>query len=75
MYLCRRMKLCGFLLKKGFTYEKIVPDRNNPKFNCWLFKNSPELRNAIEEYYAAEPNNSALKYDTQITAGAERLTQ
>ena len=56
-------------------YEKIVPDRNNPKFNCWLFKNSPELRNAIEEYYAAEPNNSALKYNTQITAGAERLTQ
>lgn len=27
MYLCRRMKLCGFLLKKGFNYEKIIADK------------------------------------------------
>ena len=46
------MKLCSFLLKKGFKYEKIVTDRDNPKYNCWLFKQSPELRNAIEEYYS-----------------------
>lgn len=26
MYLCRRMKLCGFLLKKGFNYEKIIAE-------------------------------------------------
>lgn len=49
------MKLCGYLLNKGFNYEKIVPDKYNPKFNCWLFKNSPELKNAIEEYYANKP--------------------
>ena len=53
MYLCRRMRLCGFLLSIGFKYEKVVPDRYNPEFNCWLFKNTPELRNAVEEYYAA----------------------
>lgn len=52
MYLCRRMKLCGFLLKKGFKYEQIVQDKYNPKYSCWLFKNTPELRNAIEEYYS-----------------------
>ena len=52
MYLCRRMKLCGFLLKKGFMYVKVVKDRFNTKYNCWLFEDSPELRNAIEEYYA-----------------------
>lgn len=52
MYVCRRMKLCGYLLKKGFNYEKVVPDKYNERFNCWLFKDSPELRNAIEEYYS-----------------------
>ena len=50
MYLCRRMKLCGFLLKKGFNYEKIIADKYNPRYNC--FKNTPELKNAVEEYYA-----------------------
>ena len=52
MYLCRRMKLCAFLLKKGFKYEQIVQDKYNPKYNCWLFVQSPELRNAVEEYYS-----------------------
>lgn len=52
MYLCRRMKLCGFLLKKGFKYEKVVPDKYKPNYNCWLFPMSPELKNAIEEYYS-----------------------
>ena len=52
MYLCRRMKLCGFLLRKGFKYEKVVQDKYKPNYNCWLFKQSPELKNAIEEYYS-----------------------
>ena len=74
MYVCRRMKLCGFLLKKGFQYTKIVPDRYNPEYNCWLFKNTPELKNAIEEYYASvEVNNQSIK--SEITAGAKRQTQ
>ena len=51
MYVCRRMKLCGFLLNKGFKYIKVVPDKYNPKYNCWLFDSSPELLNAVEEYY------------------------
>lgn len=52
MYVCRRMKLCGFLLSKGFKYERVEKDKYNEKFSVWLFKNSPELRLAIEEYYS-----------------------
>ena len=52
MYVCRRMKLCSFLLSKGFNYVKVVPDKYNPKYNCWLFNSNPELYNAIEEYYS-----------------------
>ena len=52
MYVCRRMKLCSFLLSKGFKYIREEPDKSNEKYSVWLFKNSPELRLAIEEYYS-----------------------
>lgn len=54
MYLCRRIKLCSFLIKNGFRYEKVVKDKYNPKYNCWLFKNTPELLNKIDEYYSED---------------------
>lgn len=52
MYICRKMRLCTFLLEKGFKYKKEVPDRYNPNYKCWLFDNTPELRNEIENYYS-----------------------
>lgn len=52
MYVCRRMKLCCFLLSKGFKYIKEEKDKFNEHYSVWIFKNSPELKLAIEEYYA-----------------------
>lgn len=52
MYLCKRMKLCSFLLTNGFNYKKVVQDRNNPKYNCWLFDDTPELRSTVDTYYS-----------------------
>lgn len=57
MYVCRRMKLCGYLLSKGFKYEKVEPDKFNDKYSVWIFKSSPELRLAIEEYYGQKPEH------------------
>ena len=53
MYVCRRMRLCSFLLSKGFNYVSERPDRNDARYKVWLFENSPELRLAIEEYYSS----------------------
>ena len=49
MYLCRRMKLCGFLLKKGFNYEKIIADKYNPRCTNQIDKSSTsiEVKNII----------------------------
>lgn len=58
MYVCRKMKLCSFLLTKGFKYERIEPNKFNPKYNVWLFRPSPELNVAIEEYYSLMPTKS-----------------
>ena len=55
MYVCRKMRLCAFLLKKGFEYESTREDRFDPERTVWLFKSSPELHNAVEEYYKTIP--------------------
>lgn len=52
MYVCRKMKLCSYLLTKGFQYKKIRQDRYNPSRKVWLFESSPELYIAIDEYYS-----------------------
>ena len=57
MYVCKKMRLCSYLLREGFHYIKIVQDKNNSKYNCWLFKRTPELMNAIEEYYLERERN------------------
>ena len=56
MYVCSKIRLCSFLLKKGFKYETEREDRNNSNRKVWLFKSSPELYIAIEEYYSLIPN-------------------
>lgn len=50
-YVCRRMKLKGFLNEKGFREIKVRPDRKNPMFFVWIFKDSTELQDAVSNYY------------------------
>lgn len=50
-YCCRRLRMLSYLRELGFEPFATVPDVNNPKFNVWLFNNSPELEDAIHEYY------------------------
>lgn len=51
-YVCRRIRLLSFLQEKGFQYLIMEKDKYNPNYNIWLFKDTPELRIAIEEYYS-----------------------
>ena len=54
-YVCRKIRLCAYLLEKGFMYEKETVDITNPKYKVWLFKDGNEIRNAIEDYYSSIP--------------------
>ena len=56
MYVCRKMRLCSFLLKKGFQYQNERTDKYDKNRKVWLFKSSPELYNMIEEYYSLIKN-------------------
>lgn len=50
-YTCKRLRLLQFLKEKGFIPVMTLPDVSNPRFNVWRFKNTPELEDAIDEYF------------------------
>lgn len=52
-YTVKRMRLLKYLVDKGFANYEVIPDPTNPKFNWFLFENTPALEVAIEEYFSA----------------------
>lgn len=54
-YVCRKIRLCTYLLEKGFEYMEEKPDVFKPNRKVWIFEETPSLRNAIEEYYSLIP--------------------
>lgn len=51
IYVCRKIRLCGYLLDRGFRYLRETTDIKNPERKVWLFKNSEEINKAVEDYY------------------------
>ena len=54
MYVCRKMRLYNFLLSQGFQCDHIEPSIKHPGRIVWIFKNSPELILAVNEYYHSD---------------------
>lgn len=50
-YTVKRLRLLEFLIDKGFTIVKTIPDPNNPKYKWWLIENSIELEKAVNAYF------------------------
>lgn len=50
IYVVKTMRLAIYLINEGFEKLREQPDRNNPKFNVFLFKDSIKLRSALERY-------------------------
>lgn len=50
-YTCKRLRMLEYLRNLGFMPYLTLPDCDNPKFNVWRFKNSPELEAAIDRYF------------------------
>ena len=49
-YVCKRIRLCNYLMDRGFEPYRIAPDRDNPKYNVFLFTATPELHKTVIEY-------------------------
>lgn len=50
-YCCKRWRLLTYLVERGFTPVKTIPDCNRTDFKNWIFDNSPELEATIDEYF------------------------
>lgn len=49
----KRIRLLQHLIEKGFTEYEIIPDPTSHKgYNWFVFKNSPELKEVVDTYFA-----------------------
>lgn len=55
-YICKRLRLLDYLMEKGFKPKKTLPDARNPKYNVWIFDNSPELADSVEDFIRQQMN-------------------
>lgn len=53
VYSCKRYKLYSYLRDKGFEPYSVQVEQRNPKYINWMFRNTPELEDAIDAYFAA----------------------
>lgn len=50
-YTVKRLRLLQYLKERGHMESATIPDPTNPKYNWWLFDNTPELEMDIEAYF------------------------
>ena len=50
-YICKRLRLLEYLLDKGYEPIRSIPDPDNWKLKNWIFKNSEQLTNDINDYF------------------------
>lgn len=60
-YVCRRARLCSYLRGQGFSPYRVVPDKDNPVFDVFLFDATPELYTAVMEYVARTTDKELTK--------------
>lgn len=49
-FCCYRLPLYNWLSERGFTPFSVKPDMKNPKFKVWLYDNTEEIRQCVQEY-------------------------
>lgn len=57
-YICKRLRLLEFLRNKGFLPIRTEPDIKNPRYNVWIFENSTDLLDTIDEFLEIQANRT-----------------
>lgn len=57
-FVCKRLRICDHLIKKGFVPYETVPDKGNPQYHVYLFEQTPELLEAVAEYRNMRKNQT-----------------
>ena len=60
-YICKRLRMLEYLKSKGFLPIRTEPDIKNPKYSIWIFENSSELMDNIEQYLVQQADRTKEK--------------
>lgn len=63
-YVCKRSRMCSYLMDHGFSPYRITPDRENPIYDVYLFTATPELHRTVMGYVIERQNNNLRKDET-----------
>lgn len=55
-FTCKRLRMLEHLRNEGYLPIKTIPDANNPKFNNWIFENSPRFEEVVSSYFEQQRN-------------------
>ena len=62
-YVCKRARMCSYLVEHGFMQYKIKPDCDNPRYNVYLFTATPELYRAVMAYVSDKQKHTERRRD------------
>lgn len=65
-YICKRLRLLEYLIKRGFEVKATIPEPTNPKYCNWIFDNSDELEMALDEYFSENRGQIRLAQSSTI---------
>ena len=51
---CTRLRLCNYLMDRGFFPYRVEPDPGNPRYKIYLFEESPALTAAVVRYFSTD---------------------
>lgn len=60
-FVCERLRLCHYLTKRGFRPYDTVPDKKKPGYLNWLFEATPELTEAINDWFSRDCYSARMK--------------
>lgn len=53
-FVCKRLRLCRYLIERGFMPYQTIPDSNNLRYSVFLFQETPELLSTLTRFYAED---------------------
>lgn len=51
---CKKLRLCVYLMDRGFTPYDTEPNTANPQYSVYLFEETPALTAALVRYFAVD---------------------
>lgn len=60
-------RLAGFLMQRGFVLKELRPSSKFPQLNVFVFRDSPELKEAMADFSGNAQNGRNVSPKTDIT--------